>query len=54
MKILKYAAIIAATIMLFLLARNHAILERGNTRIGGEILIFFLPLLLKGFKEVKQ
>jgi hypothetical protein len=41
----KWAAIILASIFLFIAARGAALHERGYTAIGGEYMILFLPAI---------
>jgi len=50
-KVLHLLLVIAVTLALFLLAREAAYAERGYEAIGGEYMVFLLPLI---FYAVRQ
>lgn len=42
------------SVILFSIARDSAVMIRGNSTLGGEILIFFLPFLVEMvFENIK-
>lgn len=52
LQILKWLAIIAAGILLFLLGKRVAYIERGYKAVGGEYLLLLLPLLWLAVEQV--
>ena len=44
--VVKWAAVVVASLILFIVAKDYALRERGYTAIGGEYMLPLLPLIL--------
>jgi len=44
--VVKWAAVVVASLILFVVAKDYALRERGYSAIGGEYMLLLLPLIL--------